>query len=241
MTLLENSQNNLEKDHGWHATWENNVYKKGKQLNRYPHQSVIAFLFSNFKTIEERKNKHVLELGFGAGNNLWFAAREGFHISGIEASPTAVEHARLWLKEECIAGDLREGDFCNLPWDSNCFDVVIDRGSLTCNSRTIITKSLDEAYRVLKKGGLLLSSVVYSSYHPDIVFGKPLGDNTYDNFTDGYFKGLGRTHFSTLEEIKEMYGSRFSINSIIHTMEEQHIDNRMQPRHAFWKIECKKD
>jgi cyclopropane fatty-acyl-phospholipid synthase-like methyltransferase len=45
-----------------------------------------------------RKEIKILELGFGTGANLWFAAREGFSVFGVEGSKTAVSIAKNFSK-----------------------------------------------------------------------------------------------------------------------------------------------
>ncbi|MEW5976525.1 MAG: class I SAM-dependent methyltransferase [Acidobacteriota bacterium] len=223
---------------GWHPGWEENVYGKGRHLNRYPYHAVVGFVLSNFGQRPDRFQVRILELGCGAGNNLWFAAREGFSVAGIEGSASAVEYARQRFSIEHLQGDIRVGDFSNLPWSDESFDVVLDRCALACTTRHTIESALNESRRVLKPNGKLLS-VIYSYDHPGRIFGYSLGDNTYDNFRGGYFFGLGTTHFCTREEIDELFGSRFSISSLVHTIEENHLGS---PRavNAFWRVECVK-
>ncbi|KQI09009.1 hypothetical protein K777_09955, partial [Campylobacter coli CVM 41970] len=35
--------------------------------------------------MQDRSKINILELGFGTGANLWFCAKEGFSVSGIES------------------------------------------------------------------------------------------------------------------------------------------------------------
>jgi SAM-dependent methyltransferase len=222
----------------WHSCWETSVYKKGKQLNKYPHHEVVAFLFKNFPENDLRKIK-ILELGFGAGNNLWFAARENYRVAGIEGSKTAFEYAKERFKKNGIDGDLRLGDFNSLPWENDTFDAVIDRGSLACNCKKNIEETLNETKRVMKKNGKIFS-FFYSDKHPGRLFGKDIGDNTFSDFKGGYFKGLGRIHFANIKEIEELFGSRFRILNLIHTFEENYLSEKPTPKNSFWKIECMK-
>ena len=53
------------------------------------------------------ERKHLCE----AGNNLWFAAREGFRGAGTDGSPSAIEYASKRLADEGLTGDLHAGDF----------------------------------------------------------------------------------------------------------------------------------
>ncbi|NEO02836.1 MAG: class I SAM-dependent methyltransferase, partial [Moorea sp. SIO3I7] len=100
--------------------------------NLYPWDIVVSFLFRNYPRNKPRNEVKILEIGCGTGNNLWFAAREGFNVSGIEGSSSAIASAQDRFTTEGLTGDLRVGDFTQLPFESNSFDLVFDRGSLTC-------------------------------------------------------------------------------------------------------------
>jgi SAM-dependent methyltransferase len=79
-----------------------------------------------------RSDVRVLELGCGTGNNLWFAAREGFQVCGLDASATAVAFARERLEAEGLTADVRVGDFTQkLPYPDAFFDFIIDRAALS--------------------------------------------------------------------------------------------------------------
>ncbi len=223
---------------GWHQCWEERVYAKGRHLNLYPYHAVVGFLISRYGRVADRSAVRILELGFGAGNNLWFAAREGFSVAGIEGSPTAVSFARERFAAEGLTGDLRRGSFERLDWPADSFDAVIDRASLAHTRRAVIEAALDETRRVLKPGGSLFS-MMYSDEHPGRAFGRHLGDNTYDAIDGGYFNGLGTVHFAPRVEIFKLFGGRFTITSLVHTREEDELE-ATGAVNAFWKVECLK-
>ena len=110
--------------------WEDEIYAQGMHQNRYPYDSVVTFIFRNFRRDVKRNDIRILEVGCGCGNNLWFAAREGFKIFGVDGSPSAIEYANRRLEEDGLAGDLRVSDFASLPFESEYFDFVIDRCSI---------------------------------------------------------------------------------------------------------------
>lgn len=223
---------------GWHPCWEENVYGQGRQLNRYPHHALVGFILSNFGQVSNRSQISILELGCGAGNNLWFAAREGFSVAGIDGSVSAIHYAQRRFATEKLEGDLRVGDFSLLPWPKATFDVVLDRGALTHAPKQIIVAALEESARVLKAGGLIWS-MIYSPEHPGRAYGQHRGHNDYDDFSGGYFRGLGSVHFVTAEEIPELYGKRFNIRSAVRVIEEESLG---QPGlvNAYWKIQGSK-
>jgi len=225
---------------GWCRCWEDNVYGQGRHLNRYPYHSVVGFVLTHFGPAADRSTVRILELGFGAGNNLWFAAREGFSVAGIEGSPTAVAYAKRRFADEGLAGDMRVGDFAALPWPNESFDMVLDRQALAHTTKATIVRALEESHRVLKPRGRLLS-IIYSDEHPGRACGTDRGHNDYDDFSDGYFAGLGTTHFATHREIDELFGARFTVGSAVHTREEQTLHGEPHVSNAFWKVECVKE
>ena len=99
--------------------WEKEIYGQGRQLGRYPYDAVVSFVFRYAPRDRERSAVRILEIGCGAGNNLWFAAREGFSVTGIDGSATAIDYARKRFAEEGLSGDLRVGDFTALPFEDN--------------------------------------------------------------------------------------------------------------------------
>jgi SAM-dependent methyltransferase len=237
MTINEYTSN-PKKAVGWNTCWENNVYKKGRHLNRYPYHAVVGFILSKYGSIEDRLNVNILEIGCGAGNNLWFAAREGFRVAGIDGSKTAIKYAKKRFEAERLKGDLRVGSFVSLPWPDKTFDLIIDRGSLTTTRKQIILCALQESKRVLKSEGQL-QSIIYSWEHPGRRYGKNLGDHTYGEFSSGYFHGLGTAFFADRSDIDNLYGELFSLNSVIHTSEKNMLGNTKMVN-SFWKVECVK-
>jgi hypothetical protein len=56
--------------------WEE-LRAQGRNICHYPFDVVVSFLFRWGTKSRPRSKTKVLEVGCGAGNNLWFAAREG--------------------------------------------------------------------------------------------------------------------------------------------------------------------
>lgn len=240
--MKSTSKDFSDSNSGWDTTWENKIYGLGRHLNLYPHHSVVSFLMRKYPQPQNRTKIRVLEVGCGAGNNLWFAAREGFQVSGIDGSESAIEFARQRFDNDRLVGDFQVGDFQCLDWKSSTFDIVIDRQAVLCNRLDVIERSFDEVKRVLKKGGAFFS-MIYSDRHPERINGRHLGDNSYDNFNVGYFKDCGTVHFSPVDEIKSIYGDRFEIKSLSHVAETQFDRDTFEesPQNGYWRVECLKN
>lgn len=169
--------------------WEEKYKKDKSYRNRYPWTEIVAFIFSNFKTLEERKNKKVLELGCGSGSNLIFCAKEGMDSYGIDASSTIISYANWLSQNEGVDCDYLVGDFTNLPYENSKFDVVIDRGALCVCNIEGFKSAIREAERVLKPGGLFFLSPFGdqdSSFHKI-----PNKDGVIEDISDGHITGLG--------------------------------------------------
>lgn len=132
--------------------------------NRYPYTEVVSFVLGRFGSVEDRATISMLDLGCGGGSHLLFLAAEGFDFHGVDGNEESVNRANQRLGLAGYAQDrARVADFAHLPYDPDHFDVVIDRGALTCNRGVEIPALIGEIGRVLKPGGLIFSMLLHDS------------------------------------------------------------------------------
>lgn len=137
--------------------WES-IYASGQQLNRWPYDHVISFLSRarSGRSDRDRTCLDLLEVGFGAGNNLVAAASEGFRVAGIEGSQVAVTFAQERMSSQNLVGDLRCGDFTDLPWEAESFDLAVDRLAITHTTIAGARVAVSEIWRTLRPHGRFL-------------------------------------------------------------------------------------
>ena len=143
------------------VNWEKDIYAKGLQTNMWPFSEVVSTL-----TKEKRKfpqNREILEIGSGAGNNLWFLSMLGYQAAGIDYSETAVEFAKQRLSALGLPVNVKQGNVFALPWEAHSFDYVLDRGTLTCVGPNIAS-AVEEISRVLRPGGRVFSFGLFASW-----------------------------------------------------------------------------
>jgi len=217
--------------------WEG-IYSEGRALNRYPFDTIVQFIYRNYSRAKPRAETKILEIGCGAGNNLWFAAREGFTVYGIDGSPSAIEYARKRFTEDGLKGDLRLADFIRLPFEANTFDFVLDRAALTCSMTADAAKTIAEVRRVLLPGGKFFFNP-YSDRHSSMVSGKPGADGRTEDICGGTLTGIGGVRFYGKREILGMFRAGWKVVGLRHVefMEE------LQPPydcHAEWILIAEK-
>ena len=134
------------------------------ELNSYWHEGSdhpIALLRAENKIrnpwIQEAIQKHfnhpisILDVGCGGGLLTGYLKDFGHKVTGVDLSNGSLEVARNKDKENLIT--YLEADALKLPFDNESFDVVCLMDLLEHVSS--YQKALEEASRVLKKGGLL--------------------------------------------------------------------------------------
>lgn len=222
----------------FNSIWENEIYGEGKNIARYPYDSIVSFIYRNFPRNKPRNEIKILEVGCGTGNNLWFAAREGFSVTGIEGSQTAVEYAQNRFREEGLQGEFVVGDFTTLPFPDHSFDLVFDRGAIVCVNFNGGKKVCSEVNRVLKSGGRFFFNP-YSDRHTSFESGELRPDGLVVNIKDGTLSGVGGLCFYGRQHILKILGSAWNIRSIQH----KEVCNHTEPRvsiHADWEIIAEK-
>jgi SAM-dependent methyltransferase len=208
---------------GGPAVWEE-IFAS-RSWGKYPSEHVVRFVARNFYGVPDRARMRLQEVGCGPGANIWFMAREGFSVSGIDGSKTAIKLAGERLAAEGLSGELVLGNFVNLPWADGVFDGVIENVALYCNPPASVRAALREIRRVLKPG-----APFQSSFFTDRTWGYGMGrmvePNCYADIPEGPFAESGYCMFLNRESVGELFGdfSDVAVERISWTMEhEQHL------------------
>ncbi|ENK1725715.1 class I SAM-dependent methyltransferase, partial [Campylobacter upsaliensis] len=182
--------------------WEE-IFSK-KEWGKYPSESVIRFIARNFYNAKDRNAIKILELGLGTGANLWFCAREGFKVSGIEWSKTGVERFKARLKEEKLSTQIEQieiGDYLEKldNFKDESFDAVIDVASLYCNDREKTRQIFLKAFKKLKVGGKFFSTALGRGASGS------LGEGDFFEPKEGIYTNVGKLRFDDELSLKELY------------------------------------
>lgn len=177
---------------------------------KYPAEEFIRFLATRFYAHHPRHEIRLFEAGFGTGANLWYAAREGFAVNGVEgaASGLQVAEARLdhevpdWRKH---GASLQVGDICErLPYESDSFDAVIDSDAVTCNSFADAKRAYAEMFRIARPNGWLYVRTPATGSWGDGT-GVAHGHHAW-RCSEGPFAGTGVVRFTPEGDIPELLG-----------------------------------
>ena len=217
--------------------WER-IYDEGRQLAKYPWDSVVSFVFHHYPRTKPRSEVRIVEIGCGGGSNLWFAAREGFQVAGVDGSASAIEFAGRLLAADGLSGDLRVADFTSLPFESGMFDLAIDRGALTCCGFESARRAVSEVHRVLAPGGKFLCNP-YSDAHSSRYAGRPGSDGLIYDIEGGSLTGVGHICFYGRQQVEDLLARGWRLLRL------QHLEYREQKGpacdvHAEWHATAEK-
>lgn len=186
----------------WDRIWED-IFRS-RDWGKYPPEHVVRFIARTFYNTTDRNRIRLLEIGCGPGANIWFMAREGFSVYGIDGSATAIHHAKERLTKEGLRADLQIGDYSHLPWADSTFDGVVENVSLYSNPSAGIEQALKEVHRVLRPGGHFLSS-----FFSDHTWGYGKGEMTEEdgfmNIAEGPLAESGFGLFLRRNRVPEVF------------------------------------
>jgi SAM-dependent methyltransferase len=186
----------------WDSVWET-VYRS-RAWGQYPGEDVIRFVKGRFSQAGEPSRLRLLEVGCGTGANLWFMAREGYCVHGLDRSETAVALARERLDRECPAwtatgGHVQVGDVAQLPYPDEFFDGVIDVVAVCYCGFEEAQRAYGEMARVTKPGGRLFSRTFAHG-----CWGEATGEAAGRDMwlcSEGPLQGLGATRFTGEDDV----------------------------------------
>ena len=220
------------------SVWDNDIYGRRQHFNRYPFDSVVTFIFRHYPRTKPRGVVRILEVGCGAGNNLWFAAREGFRVNGLDGSASAIAYAQRRFTEENLQGEFIVGNFTELPYADELFDLVVDRAALTCCGWTAVSRALAEVHRMLRPGGVLFFNP-YHERHSSQASGQPGADRVRIGISEGTLKNVGQIFFYNRAQIDELFAAGWSIR-MLQSMEMVDENAVVREIHAEWRVIAEK-
>jgi ubiquinone/menaquinone biosynthesis C-methylase UbiE len=184
------------------------VYNATKYYSCEEYQETIALLqpyLNNFQ-----KPIRLLDIGAGNGISSIAFAKDGFSVCALEPdeSPTVGINAINYLVKHFHLSNVQifKGYAENLPFDDNSFDIVYARQSM--HHAADLNKFIGEAYRVLAKGGLLLT------VRDHVVFSKKEKKHFLLNHPLNKFYN-GENAYSLTEYKKAFINNQFSILKIL--------------------------
>ena len=186
----------------WDRTWEE-IFSS-RPWGKYPGEELIRFVARNYYGVPDRSAVAAVELGCGPGANLWYVAREGFRVLGIDGSPSAIAQAKARLDAECPdwCGDLQVGDFRRLPWADGSADFAIDNEAVYCADFESAVAIYAEAARVLKPGGKMFVRTFAAGSWGEAT-GRPAGRGAW-YCAEGPHPGDGYARFTAEKDIPEL-------------------------------------
>lgn len=199
----------MKTEKSWDPIWEK-IFQD-HEWGKYPGENLIQFIARNFYK-KERKKVSLLEVGCGPGANIWFMAREGFNVVGIDGSETAIKKAYDRLQKENLNAKLIVGDIIKLPFEDQVFDGIFDNECLYCNNEQNTSLILSEISRLLKCDGLFYSR----SFSSEMFIGKERNAEEYEftNIIEGPLSGKGFVRLMNEQKIHSLYSKNFNILSV---------------------------
>jgi SAM-dependent methyltransferase len=108
-----------------------------------------------FHLLGDIRNKAVVDLGCGTGENLVPLAKRGADVTGIDISPDLIQHAQQTIVAANITARALVGSAYDSGFENESVDVIF---CVALIHHLEIPKVRDEMHRILKKGGVIILS-----------------------------------------------------------------------------------
>ena len=135
----------------WDKTWNRFLKFHGMIA---PSAKLVQHLFNHVP-----RNGLILDLGCGEGRNSLYLSQTGYNIVGLDLSFKAARVMRNNFFQEELKGLAVTGDARSLPIRSESVDGILAHHIFDYLDQEGFNLSIDEAFRVLIPGGVLLLTV----------------------------------------------------------------------------------
>ncbi len=178
------------------------AYSQNRHMSVWPWSDLVSLVMRYARPRD--KCWKVLELGCGAGANIPFFTSLNVDYYSVESSKVAVSmlHERYpQLEKNIFLGDFTK----ELP--NEFFDLIVDRGSVVCNSTDAISECLTNCRERLNRNGIFIGVDWYSTKCSDYFNSQIEDEWTRVNFNSGPFEGVPRIHFSDKNHLCDLFSA----------------------------------
>jgi SAM-dependent methyltransferase len=205
--------------------WETSFRDKQEMWGWEPADSAIDTL-ELFKKYGLNK---ILIPGFGYGRNAKIFNDQGFKVTGIEISETAIDLAQKHFGDSI---KVYHGSVSSMPFDKELYDGIFSYSLIHLLNENERVKLIEECYNQLKPNGYMVF-VTISKMDFRFGQGKEISKDTFEPWA-----GL-TLYFYDSDSIKLDFGNYGLIDAEI--INEPKVDSGDKPSQRFWYIVCKKE
>ncbi len=205
--------------------WETSFRDRQEMWGWEPADSAIDTLglFKNYGL-----NK-ILIPGFGYGRNAKIFVEDGFKVTGIEISETAIDLAQKHYGDSI---KVYHGSVSSMPFDQELYDGIFSYGLIHLLNEKERGKLIDDCYNQLKTNGYMVF-VTISKMDFRYKQGIEVSKDTFEPWS-----GL-TLYFYDSDSIKSDFGNYGLIDAEV--INEPKEDKADKPSQRFWYIICKKE
>ena len=204
--------------------WESSFRDKQEMWGWEPADATITTL----ELFKKHGLNKILIPGFGYGRNAKIFTDNGFKVTGIEISETAIDLAKKHFGDSM---KVHHGSVSSMPFDQELYDGIFSYALIHLLSAKERIKLINDCYNQLKPNGYM---VFVSISKMDFRYGqgKEISKDTFEPWS-----GL-TLFFYDSDSIKSDFGNYDLIDAEI--INEPLKDMVDKPSQRFWYIICKK-
>lgn len=204
--------------------WESSFRDRQEMWGWEPADSALDAL----KLFKKHGLKNILIPGFGYGRNAGIFYEQGFKVTGIEISETAIELAKKHFGDRI---KVYQGSVSSMPFENELYDGIFSYSLIHLLNDSDRKKLLEDCYNQLKPDGYMVF-VTISKMDFRYKQGREVGKDTFEPRP-----GL-TLYFYDSESIKSDFGNHGLTEAKI--INEPAVDPGDKPSQRFWYIVCKK-